>query len=120
MPSAMTRSQSGVRADHRWYTHLHVGAGVDAREVGEQDELELRVVVQLAHDLGQVGRADPDLRLVVALPDGARQAIGEVRLEAAPQLAVHGQTSVGTLGPTRRSGNLPRRSLTSCWSFIIP
>ena len=56
---------------------LHVVAGVHAGEVGEDLEVELRVVVERAHDLDQVRGADPDLGLVVALADGAREPVAE-------------------------------------------
>ena len=78
---------------------LHVAAGVDAGEVGQDREREPRVVVQGAHDLDQVGRAHPDLGLVVALADGAREPVAERGLEPLAQLAIHRQTSVGTVGP---------------------
>ena len=67
-----------------------------------------------------VARPDPDLGLVVTLVDRHRQ-LGRSRTGPQPSLesGVH-QTSVGTVGPIARSGQWPRRSLTSCWSFIIP
>ena len=71
------------------------------------------------HDVRDVARPDPDLGLVVALVDGRRQPVAEPRLEPSLQGGVH-QTSAGTVGPMARSGQCPRRSLTSCWSFIIP
>ena len=66
-----------------------------------------------------VTRLDPDLGLVVALVDGCRETFPEAGLEPALEGGVH-QTSSGTVGPIARSGQWPRRSLTSCWSFIIP
>ena len=63
---------------------------------------------------------DPDLGLVVALADGPGEPVAERGLEPLAQLAIHRQTSVGTVGPIGRSCHSPRRSLTSCWSFIIP
>jgi hypothetical protein len=56
----------------------------------------------------------------VALPNRARHALAEARLEALPQQGIHGQTPSGTVGPIARSGQCPRRSLMICWSFIIP
>ena len=41
---------------------------------------------QHRHD---VARADPDLRLVVTLPDGAGQLVAEAGLQARLELAVH-------------------------------
>ncbi len=74
-----------------------------------------------AHHLGQVARRDPDLGLVVALPDGSEQPLSEAGLEAALEGSIHrAQTPSGTVGPIARSGQWPRRSRTSCWSRIIP
>ncbi len=99
---------------------LHLGPGVDAGEVGEELEAELRLVVERPHRVRDVARPDPDLGLVVALADGAGQALAEARLEAPPEDGIHDQTPSGTVGPIARSGQCPRRSLMSCWSFIIP
>ena len=75
--------------------------------------------MERADHVRDVARPDPDLGLVVALVDGPGQAVAEARLEPSLEGGVH-QTSVGTVGPIARSGQCPRRSLTSCWSFIIP
>ncbi len=99
---------------------LHLGPGVDAGQVGEEVEAEFGLVVEHAHGVSDVARPDPDLRLVVALADGAGQALAEARLEASPEDRIHDQTPSGTVGPIARSGQCPRRSLMSCWSFIIP
>ena len=98
---------------------LHGGAGVDAGQVGQHLEAEVGLVVEGEHHLGHVARGDPDLGLVMALADGARQLLAEAGLEAPAQGAVHYRSS-GTVGPIGRSGQWPRRSLISCWSFIIP
>ena len=42
---------------------------------------------------------DADLGLVVALADGARQALGEPRLEALAELAVHRLDVLRHVGP---------------------
>ena len=68
---------------------LHVLARVHAREVREDDEAELGIVVERAHDVGQVGRVDADLGLVVTLPDGAREALAEASLEPPSEEPIH-------------------------------
>ena len=117
----MTRSQSGVVGGPQVVHDLHVVAGVDAGEVGEHLEVEVRLVVERAQHLDHVARGDPDLGLVVALADRPGQALAEAGLQALPETAVHrARRPAGTLGPIGRSSQWPRRSLTSCWSFIIP
>ena len=95
-------------------------AGVNARKVGQELETERGLVVKRGDDLGHVAGADADLGLVVTLAHGTGQLVGEAGLQAGLERAVHGQTCSGTVGPIARSGQCPRRSLTSCWSFIIP
>ena len=99
---------------------LHDLASVNAGEIREELEPERGLVVQGGQHLGEVARADADLGLVVALAHGPRQLVGEAGLQAGLERAVHGQTCSGTVGPIARSGQWPRRSLMSCWSFIIP
>ena len=101
---------------------LHLGARVDAREVGEHREGEVRLVVQAAERRPTTSPgADPDLGLVVALPGRAVEDGRESRLQPAREGSIHRlRRPAGTVGPIARSGQWPRRSLISCWSFIIP
>ena len=116
----MTRSQSGVVGAPQVVDDLHHLAGVDARQVGQELEAELRLVVERGEDLGHVTGPDADLGLVVALADRTGQPVAEAALEAGLEGSVHVRPVLGTVGPIARSGQWPRRSLTSCWSFIIP
>ena len=68
---------------------LHLLAGVDAGEVGEHREGEVRLVMQAAQDVDDVARADPDLGLVVALPGRAVQDALESRLQPARKGSIH-------------------------------
>ena len=99
---------------------LEVGPGVHAREVAQVFEPEGRIVVERPHDGRDVAGADPHLGLVVTLAHGARQEVPERPLDEGAEGTVHGYSWSGTVGPIARSGQWPRRSLTSCWSFIIP
>ena len=117
----MTRSQSGVVGAPQVVHDLHHLAGVDAGEVGQELEPERRLVVERGDHLGHVAGRDADLGLVVALADGAGQLR---RRSGASRRALNARSTLrprsGTVGPIARSGQWPRRSLTSCWSFIIP
>ena len=99
---------------------LHRRTGVDAGQVRQEGEAELGLVVEGPDDLPGVAGAYTQLGLVVTLADGPGQALAEAALEAAAKGWVHAQTSLGVVGPIARSGQWPRRSLMSCWSFIIP
>ena len=118
----MTRSQSGVVVAPEVVDDLHDLAGVDAGEVGEELEAELRLVVERASGRRTTSPgADPDLGLVVALADRSGQLLAEAGLEARLEASVHASDAPpGRSGRSARSGQWPRRSLTSCWSFIIP
>ena len=100
--------------------HLHDVAGVHPAQVGQELEAEGGLIVERGQDLGDVARCDAHLGLVVTLPDGTKQAIAKAAFEAGLERAIHSYRSSGTVGPIARSGQWPRRSLTSCWSFIIP
>jgi hypothetical protein len=69
--------------------HLHLLACVDAGEVREQLEPEIRLVVEGTQDVRYVAGADPDLGLIVALPDDSREPFTESRLEAPSKGWVH-------------------------------
>ena len=100
---------------------LHRVARVDAGEVGQDDEGERRLVVERAEDIRDVAHADAHLGLVVALLRRTMEDALESRVDAARERSIHRvQTPAGTVGPIARSGQCPRRSLMSCWSFIIP
>ena len=81
-----------------------MNARIDSGQVGQELEAELRLVVERGDDLGHIAWPDPDLRLVVALPDGTRQLLAEAPLQAGLERSVHGQTCSGTVGPMARSG----------------
>ena len=95
-------------------------AGVDAGEVRQELEAEIGLVVEGGQHRDDVAGPDAHLGLVVALADRPGQLLAEAGLEAGLEPSIHAQTSCGTVGPMARSGQWPRRSLTSCWSFIIP
>ena len=78
----MTRSQSGVLGGVQVVDDPHLLAGIDARDVGQKLEAELRVVMQTAHDVGHVLGSDPDLGRVTALTDGIDQPLSEGGFEA--------------------------------------
>ena len=63
---------------------------------------------------------DPDLGLVVALADRAREPVAERGLEPWRSWRSIVRRPWARSGPIGRSCHSPRRSLTSCWSFIIP
>ncbi len=81
---------------------LHVPAGVDAAQVGEELEPERRLVVQRGQQLGHVAGRDADLGLVVPLADGAGQLRGETALEPGLERAIHAPRP-----PRARSGRSP-------------
>jgi hypothetical protein len=99
---------------------LHRRPGVDAGQVSEEREAELGLVVERPDDLPGVARTDPQLGLVVTLANRPAETFAEAALDAAAEGWVHAQTWLGVVGPIARSGQWPRRSLMSCWSFIIP
>jgi hypothetical protein len=66
----------------------HLGAGVHARQIGQQLELELLVIVQRAHDLGHILGADPDLGRIRLLDEGRAEALAEGGLKSAGELRV--------------------------------
>ena len=68
---------------------LHHDAGVDPGEVAQELEPERRLVMERGQHRHDVARPDPDLRLVVALPDRAGQLLAEASLQARLELAVH-------------------------------
>jgi hypothetical protein len=51
--------------------------------------VEIRLVVERGQDRDDVAGRDPDLGLVVALADRARQPRGESSLEPCPEMTVH-------------------------------
>jgi hypothetical protein len=68
---------------------LHALAGVHAAQVGQEPEAESGLVVEGGQDLGDRARPDPDLGLVMTLPDRAREVLGEARLQAGLEGDVH-------------------------------
>ena len=64
-------------------------AGVDTGEVAQELEIEIRLVVEGGDHRDDVTGRDPDLGLVMALPDRAGQLRGEAGLEARLEMAIH-------------------------------
>ena len=68
---------------------LHHLARVHAGQIAQELEPELRLIVQRPDHGNDVAWADPDLGLVMALPDGAQQPIPESGLETRLEEAIH-------------------------------
>ena len=77
-------------------------AGVHPGEVREELEAEGGFVVEGTQDVGHVLRLDPDLGLVVALPDRPGQGVAEARREAGLDGSIHRlRLPPARLGPPR-------------------
>jgi hypothetical protein len=67
---------------------LHLRSGVDASNVSEQFEVEAFAIVERAHHVGDVARADGDFGRVRPLANGAVQLVAELLLEIALETSV--------------------------------
>ena len=68
---------------------LHDLAGIDAGQVRQELEVEVRLVVEGGQDRDDVSRADPHLGLVVALADRSGQGRAEATLQARLERSIH-------------------------------
>jgi hypothetical protein len=120
IPSAMTRSQSGVTTLNRWYTTWKsVPVSTPARSPRYSNRrLGSSWSVRIT-----CGTSPGRIRISVSSwrwRTGPVRRSPKVRSTSARKARSIGYTWSGTVGPMARSGQWPRRSLTSCWSFIIP
>jgi hypothetical protein len=68
---------------------LHDLPGIDPREIAQELESEVGLVVEGTDDRHDIARPDADLGLVVALADGPQEPVVEAGFEAGLELSVH-------------------------------
>ena len=84
---------------------LHDLAGIDPGQVGQELEAEVGLVVERGDHLRDVTGPDPDLGLVVALPDGPGQLVGEPPLQAGLEGTIHVTPARGPWGRSHAPAN---------------